>query len=216
MMDAIKSAPLRLSNLVATLAFAGCLCVGGAALVLVVAQSPALNTDLRTNGVTGDWRLAHGPGHYNLGIYHYQTGYGFLQADAAPEVTTATESTATLADGLDQAAHHFRESLRYAPGRAAAWTGLAWAELLAGNEGAALRALETSWRLAPHSVGEAPDRLAFADLLLATGMDIEFLRPYAREIAGDLRVLALHRPDVFAAISEGAPALAALADVVRP
>ncbi len=216
MTDATTRRVLPWAQMGAVSALSACLCLGILSLGLVLLRAPATAPDLRARAITGDWRLAHGAAHYDLARYHYQIGFGYLQADAAPEVSTGASADVALSLGPGQAAAHFRKSLSLAPGRAAAWTGLAWAELLDGNEAAALRAIATSWALAPHSVGEAPERLAFADLLLANGLGIEKLRPHARAIERDFRVLALHRPAAFATISGQAPEIAALARAVRP
>jgi hypothetical protein len=138
-----------------------------ASAVSVVTTAPAFTLDLREESVLGDWRLAQGETHYVVSDYLYQLGYGYLQADTAslllgddalPELEVFDRQMKRSIDLLE-------ESLTYAPGRAGAWTSIAWASLLREDVDLAQRALQTSWQLAPYNFAEAADRVALVSFM---------------------------------------------------
>lgn len=141
--------------------------VGVLSFLQVARTAPAFSPGLRAESVLGDWRLAQGDTHYNVGDYYFQLGYGYLHADtAALLLGSETMPDAEAFDAqMQRSIGLLSRSLTHAPGRASAWTSLAWASIFDDDLEAAEQALRTSWQLAPHNVAEAPDRTALVALM---------------------------------------------------
>jgi hypothetical protein len=133
----------------------------------VAGNAPAFSPSLREESVLGDWRLAQGETHYLVSDYLYQLGYGYLQADTASLLLgdDALPELEAFDRQMQRAIELLEESLTYAPGRAGAWTSVAWASLLRDDVENAERALLTSWQLAPFNFSEAADRVALVSFM---------------------------------------------------
>ncbi len=133
----------------------------------IAGNAPAFSTNLREESVLGDWRLAQGETHYVVSDYLYQLGYGYLQADTASLLLgdDALPELEVFDRQMQRAIELLEDSLTYAPGRAGAWTSIAWASLLRDDVESAERALLTSWQLAPFNFSEAADRVALVSFM---------------------------------------------------
>jgi len=126
-------------------------------------QAPALQPDLRVQGITGDTRLSAIADMYDEGSYLFQQGYGYVNADALSfegiEGRGEIASVETAAARFATAREVLAESLRLDPANAHAW--LAYAQTLAatGDLDAGREALATSWALAPENRRLALNRL---------------------------------------------------------
>ena len=98
----------------------------------VALNAPAFSPDVREESVLGDWRLAQGETHYVVSDYLYQLGYGFLQADTASLLlgNDALPELEVFDRQMQRSIDLLEDSLTYSPGRAGAWTSIAWASLL--------------------------------------------------------------------------------------
>jgi hypothetical protein len=133
----------------------------------VARNAPAFSPDLREESVLGDWRLAQGETHYVVSDYLYQLGYGYLQADTA-SLLLGNESLPELEvfdRQMQRSIDLLEDSLSYSPGRAGAWTSIAWASLLRDDVDRAEQALMTSWQLAPFNFAEAADRVGLVSFM---------------------------------------------------
>jgi len=133
----------------------------------VALNAPAFSPDLREDSVLGDWRLAQGETHFNKSDYYFQLGYGYLQADTASLLmgNEALPELDLFDAQMQRSQELFNESLSHAPGRAAAWTSLAWASILRDDIPKAEDALRVSWQIAPFNVAEAAERVALISIL---------------------------------------------------
>lgn len=146
---------------------AGLLAIGTVSFMQVARNAPAFSPNLREDSVLGDWRLAQGETHYSVSDYYYQLGYGYLQADTASLLLgdEALPEIEVFDRQMERSIDLLQESLRYTPGRAGAWTSVAWASLLREDVDGAQRALMTSWQLAPYNFAEAADRVALVSFM---------------------------------------------------
>jgi len=133
----------------------------------VALNAPAFSPDVREESVLGGWRLAQGETHYVVSDYLYQLGYGYLQADTASLLlgNDALPELEVFDRQMQRSIHLLEDSLTYSPGRAGAWTSIAWAALLRDDVDRAEQALMTSWQLAPFNFAEAADRVGLVSFM---------------------------------------------------
>lgn len=145
----------------------GLLAVGSISYWHVFNNAPAFTESLRTPSIFGDWRVVTPSSLYNKSDYYFDLAYGYLRGDVADFLVEDTKFTSEeiYEARLERAAELLKLSIAAAPAQAKSWTTLATIYALLGKSDDAVRALRTSWGLAPQSLSETPDRLFVVSIL---------------------------------------------------
>jgi tetratricopeptide (TPR) repeat protein len=145
----------------------GLCAIGGMSIGNVIINAPAFTPQLRTQSVFGDWRVVAPASLYHKSDYYFDLAYGYLRGDIADFLVddTSFSSDDIYQARLERAAELLNLSLSSSPSRAKTWSALAATYALLGQSDDAIDALRSSWRLAPNSLSEAPERLFVVGLL---------------------------------------------------
>lgn len=186
---------------IVSFAVVGMFCVGVVALMATFLSAPSFNADLRESELVEDWRDGASMALFNAPMYRRSRAFLYLSLVEGEDDIDLVDAAQDLA----------LRAVSGAPSDAFAWSLLAWAELLRGEDDCALRALERSWTLAPINTALASDRVLVADSL---GLFIpgEATPEQTRALARDARQMMQTSPDFVASLVDTMPELGSLMD----
>ena len=186
----------------------------------VVSAMPAFDRNARVEGLFGDWRVPVVGAVYNRSDYLFQIGFGLLQGDlVASPATEERNELASIDTAIDRArrAHDaLSASAELAPGNAYTWAFLSWADVMTGDDAAALANLTVSWDLAPSNVQLAPVRLNLYELLLDLGTLPEDTAAIDEKVKADIVAMKRFDPRHLDVMLKDSDGLRRLADQVTP
>ncbi|WP_430450422.1 hypothetical protein [Rhodophyticola sp.] len=177
------------------------LLTGVGSVVVLVANAPAFNAELRRENVFDQTILAVGADMYDRASYLMQQAVSYTRADLLPYGEDPDRLTApadVVAERGAQAVALMRESLELNPGNAHGWAVMAMARIHAGDITGARDALRASWQLAPNNFSLAPERLDLVLVLFDPLTDdvADILTDKDRAAIGrDLETVARHHRD---------------------
>lgn len=157
------------------------LALSGASIVSALSDTPAFDPGTRSPTILGGWRIADSAAMYDRGAYAFQRGFGFLAADGLisgeTEGRNELATAATAEARARRAIEALETSVNLKPGNAYAWASLGWARARIAADDGAIRALRTSWALAPYNRYLADTRVDLVGILTTPGIGVARLSP---------------------------------------